>query len=95
MKVLFIDAIPSKVKIHTQHDTVTKVTTEVLFLSNKNIMSVSCFIITYNTNYIFPWIFSNTDLIIHWFIIFFLLQFQANNQNQMNVICERMCLRSV
>lgn len=51
MKALFIDAIPSKVKIHTQDDTVTKVTTEVLFLSNKNIMSVSCFIITYNQLY--------------------------------------------
>lgn len=48
MRVLFIDAIPSKVKIHTQDDIETKVTTEVLFLSSINNMSVSCFIVTYN-----------------------------------------------
>lgn len=72
MKVLFIDAIPSKVKIHTQDDTVTKVTTEVLFLSNKNIMSVSCFIITYNQLYFsmdFHKYRFNYSLVHHFFLI--------------------------
>lgn len=69
MSILFIDAIPSKVKIHSQDDIEKKVTTEVLFFQTKICQCPALLVLM--TNYGFLWIFSNTNLIIHWSTIFF------------------------